>query len=110
MAEEKQVWLYVSSLSFSHLVYILRKIVGPETTRSLLLDIAEIVTIVTVDSRNVRDALHLSFTDFEDALQHFAACAEAEPALEALVTRDPKGFATSHLAVLSPTEVLRRVL
>lgn len=110
LADERRIWFYVSSLSFSHLFYILRKIVGPETTRSLLPDISEVVTIVAVDSRNVRDALHSSFADFEDALQHYAACAEAEPAMEALVTRDPKGFAASQISVLSPAEALRRVL
>lgn len=109
LAEEGQINVYVSSLSFSHLFYLLRKAVGSASARSLLIDVSDVVTIVAVDSRNVKNALHSAFGDFEDALQYYAAHAESEPAIEAIVTRDPAGFTQAKILILSPTEALQRV-
>ena len=109
LAEERKIWLYCSSLTFSQAHYILCKIVGSVKAQELLIDIADIVTIIAVDSRNVNDALRSSFLDFEDALQYFAATAEVEPALEAIITRDPKGFAAGTLPILTPPEALARL-
>jgi len=108
LADERKIWLFCSSLSFSQAHYILRKVVGSERARALLLDIADIVTIIAVDSRTVNDALRSSLADFEDALQYFAVIAE-EPAIEAIVTRDPRGFAAGALPVLTPPAALARV-
>lgn len=106
LAEDRKIWLYCSSLSFSQAHYILRKVVGSPEAKDLLVEIADIVTIIAVDSRNVNDALRSSFADFEDALQYFAAVAEVEPAIEAIVTRDPKGFAAGARPVLTPPAAL----
>ena len=110
LAEDRKIWLYCSSLTFSQAHYVLRKIVGSAKAQELLLDIADIVTIIAVDSRNVNDALRSSFLDFEDALQYFAAEAEVEPAIKAIITRDPKGFASGALPVLTPPAALAQVL
>ena len=110
LAEERRIWLYCSSLTFSQAHYVLRKLTGAAKAQELLLDIADIVTIVAVDSRNVNDALRSSFPDFEDALQYFAAEAETEPAIEAIVTRDPKSFAAGALPVLTPPAALAQML
>jgi predicted nucleic acid-binding protein len=116
LAEDRKVWLYCSSLSFSQAHYVLRKVAGTAKALYLLTDIADTVTIIAVDSRNVNDALRSSFADFEDTLQYFAAKAEAETAtlasesaIEAIVTRDPRGFAAGALPVLTPPEALARL-
>ncbi len=109
LAENRSIWLYCSSLSFSQAHYILRKVVGTAKAQGILLDIADIVTIIAVDSRTVNDALRSSFSDFEDALQYFAVVAEVEPAIEAIVTRDPKGFAAGALPVLTPPEAIAQL-
>ena len=106
LAEEQQIWLYCSSLSFSQAHYILRKVVGSAKAQEILLDIAGLVTILTVDSRTVNDGLRSSFSDFEDALQYFAVIEESRPAIEAIITRDPKGFAAGTLPVLTPPQAL----
>jgi len=96
--------LYVASLSFSNINYVLRK----ENTLAERIDkltkLARLVQIVSVDSHAVQAALASNFTDFEDALQYFAAT--AVPSIEAIVTRDPKGFRSSTLPVLTPTEAV----
>ncbi|MDJ0366405.1 PIN domain-containing protein [Hymenobacter sp. H14-R3] len=109
LAEDRKLVLYCSSLSFSQAHYILRKVVGSAKAQDLLLDTADLVTIVAVDSRSVHDALRSSFSDFEDALQYFAATSQVSPAIEAIVTRDPKGFAAGALPFLTPPEALARL-
>ena len=108
LAEQGRVQLHVSSLSFSHVFYLLRKSVGTTAARSLLIDLSEVVAVAPVDSRAVNDALRSSFSDFEDAIQYFAAA--GIPGLAAIVTRDPKGFAGGQLPVLSPDEALRLLI
>jgi hypothetical protein len=44
------------------------------------------------------------FTDFEDALQYVAA--QSEPTIQAIVTRDRKGFKHSKIAVFSAEEAV----
>jgi predicted nucleic acid-binding protein len=116
LAEDRKIWLYCSSLSFSQAHYVLRKVAGTAKALDVLTDIAGIVTIIAVDSRNVNDALRSSFADFEDALQYFAATTQAEaavpasePAIEAIITRDPKGFTAGALPVLTPPAALARL-
>ena len=106
-AEEGTVTLHASSLSFSHVFYLLRKSVGSAAARSLLVDLSEVVAIAAVDSGTVNDALRSSFPDVEDAIQYFAAV--GIPDLMGIVTRDPKGFARGRLPVLSPAAALARL-
>ena len=104
-ADSGTVALYVSSLSFSHALYLLRKTAGSVAARGLLLDLSAVVVIVAVDSANINEALRSGFADFEDAIQYFAA--RSQPVITHLVTRDPKGFVGSTIPVVSPAEALQ---
>lgn len=106
-AYDGQVMLHISSLSFSHIFYTLRKQFGAETAREMLRKLARLVQITAVDAAVVEAALESDFTDVEDAMQHFAAL--TVPGVEAIVTGDPKGFKESQLLVLSPMDALARV-
>lgn len=74
----------------------------------LLTELAQQVQIVGVDAAIIRQALASGSADFEDAVQHFAAT--SIPAIEAIVTRDPKGFRVSLLPVITPVESLAQLL
>lgn len=102
-----QVTLHVSSLSFSHIYYTLRKTNSAAERLASLTLLAQLVEIIPIDRAIVEAALGLGFADFEDALQYCAA--RAVPAIEAIVTRDPKGFAAGVLPVLAPPAALARV-
>ncbi len=52
----------------------------------------------------IQSALSSSLKDFEDAIQHFAAKAEA--GVNAIVTRNKADYAASEIPVLSPDEFL----
>lgn len=102
-----RVRLYVASLSFSHIHYVLRKTNTPAERTDKLLKLARLTQVVAVDETVILRALESQSRDFEDAIQQFAATGIA--AITAIVTRDPKGFATGELPALSPAEALRLI-
>lgn len=96
--------LYVSSLSFSTIYYVLRRQSSPANAREAVRRLAQLVTIVGVDEAVVRQAISGPFLDFEDGLQHYAATAVA--AIETIVTRNAADFGASNLPVLTPAGAL----
>ena len=102
-----QARLYASSLSFSHIYYALRKTSPAAERLAALTDLAASIEIISIGRSVIEAALALGFADFEDGLQYCAA--RTVPAIEAIVTRDPKGFAAGTLPVLTPPEALARL-
>lgn len=96
--------LYVASLSFNIIYYVLRKQTNPQSARTLLANLEKLVTIVAVDAAAVRQAIVSPFTDFEDGLQYYAAAAML--AIEGIVTRNGQDFKNSASPVFTPAEAL----
>ena len=102
--EEGRLEGHVSSLAFSNLFYLLRKGegVGPEAI-AILRKLRLVTHVLTVDEKIIDLALASSFTDFEDAIQYFAA---SEWGLDAIVTRNRRDYKASKIAILSAEECL----
>lgn len=101
------VALYASGLSFSHVYYTMRKTNAAAERLSALSELAALVEIIPIGRPVIEASLTLGFADFEDGLQYCAA--RTIPTIEAIVTRDPRGFATGALPVLTPPEALARL-
>ncbi len=69
--------------------------------------LASVLTIIPIDRTVIEAALNLGFTDFEDGLQYCAA--RTVPTIAAIVTRDPKGFASGTLSILTPAAALAQL-
>ena len=95
---------HVASLSFANIEYIMRRQTSATQARQLLMRLEQLVEILPVDAAVIRQAIASSFTDFEDAIHHFVAL--AHPAINAIITRDPKGFRASVLPVISVAQAL----
>jgi len=106
LAETDQLTLFVSSLSFSNLYYLLRKLKGHGDALALLVKLKSLVRVSPVTEAEIQSALSSKFKDFEDAIQHFAA--KAEGGISAIVTRNNADYAASEIPVLSPDEFLGR--
>lgn len=104
LAEMDRLTLCVSSLTFSHLYYLLRKWRGHTAALELLVALGRLVRISPVGAAEVQAALGSSFKDFEDALQYFAA--QAEGGVTAIVTRDHDHYSASKIEVFQPEEYL----
>jgi predicted nucleic acid-binding protein len=104
LAEKGELTLCVSSLSFSNLYYILRKLKGHRDATALLTKLKCLVRVSTVSETEIQLALSSSFQDFEDAIQHYAARNEGH--VTALITRNAVDFQCSEIPVMSPEAFL----
>jgi predicted nucleic acid-binding protein len=106
LAETGELTVCVSSLSFSNLYYILRKLKGHADALTLLGKLKLLVRVSTVSESEIQSALSSPFKDFEDAIQHFTATTEG--GVSAIVTRNKADYSASEISVLSPEEYLAK--
>lgn len=102
--DKGKINIYISALSYSNIYYILRKTCSHKEMISLLKDIQAISTTVDVTGEIISDAIDSGLKDFEDAIQ--LNTARSIKKIQAIVTRDPKGFKNSTISVLTPEEAL----
>ncbi len=96
--------IYISALSYSNIYYILRKTCSHKEMISLLKDIKAISTTMDVTGDIINKAIESGLKDFEDAIQLNTALSNKK--IQAMVTRDIKGFKNSDISVLTPEEAL----
>lgn len=97
---------HLSAASLPTIFYLVRRNADINKALDVVKECLKTFTIVPVDRRALELAASLPGSDFEDNLQ--IACATLT-SLDAIVTRDPTGFAGSPVAVLSPAELLDRL-
>lgn len=73
MGYEKSCILCVSSLTFSHIAYIMRKVAKGDALYDILDTLTEMVNIIAVDDEVIVNAIYLRADDFEDAIQYYSA-------------------------------------
>jgi predicted nucleic acid-binding protein len=99
--QNKQVEAWASPLIFSNLFYILRKALSAPEAIAALRKLRLLVRLLPVDERTTDLALASSFTDFEDAIQYYAAVSGD---LDALVTRNKQDYRSAELPILTAAE------
>ena len=104
-ADRGNLILYVSSLSFSNLNYILSKQCSTAQARKMLLKFKTLVTVLPVTDKVVDLALSSDFKDFEDALQYFTAI---ESSLKILLTRNLKDYKPATITVMTAEQFLNQ--
>lgn len=97
---------HVGASTITDLFYISRKLVGGERAAQIVRYCLDRLQVVSVSRALLDAAQRRGGSDFEDDLQ--IECA-IEARLDAIVTRDPKGFAGAPIAVLSPAELLAKL-
>jgi len=85
-------------LTFSNLYYILRKNETHHQVVQKLSKLLQIVSILKVDEKNIRDAIQSDFKDFEDAIQYF--CAIDNKQIAVIITRNARDYRHSVLPVM----------
>lgn len=96
--------IYISALSYSNIYYILHKSCSHKEMISLLKDIRAISTTMDVTEEIIGKAIESGLKDFEDAIQLNTALSNKK--IQAIVTRDIKGFKNNDISVLTPKEAL----
>ena len=103
-ADRGEIQLFVSSLSFSNLNYILTKQFSAREARKKILQFKTLVTVLSVSDKIVELALISDFKDFEDGLQYFTA---TENGISILLTRNLKDYKSAEIAVMTASEFLK---
>jgi predicted nucleic acid-binding protein len=104
LADIESVRLYVSSLTFANVHYVLSKQLSASESRKLLLRFKTLVTVLPINDKIIELALSSSFADFEDAIQFYAAI---ENNISILLTRNLKDFKKATIPVMTPQQYLK---
>jgi predicted nucleic acid-binding protein len=107
LIEQKKNKGYVSSLTFSNLYYVLRKVESHNKVITKLDSISRLVTILKVDQQTIKDAIASGFQDFEDSIQY--NCALNYKRIDVLITRNTKDYKNSEIPVMTPADYLKTV-
>lgn len=99
MADNRKIKIYVSSLSFSNIDYVLRSQYSTTHSRQVIAKLKTLVHVLAVDSKTIDLAIASDFNDFEDAIQY--ACA-IENNLTTIITRNTKDFKKATIKILTP--------
>ena len=98
-ADNKKIKIYVSSLSFSNIDYVLRSHYAATHSRQLIGKFKTLVNVLPVDSKTIDLAIVSEFNDFEDAIQYSCAI---ENNLSTIITRNIKDYKKASIDVLTP--------
>ncbi|MCQ2324190.1 MAG: PIN domain-containing protein [Paludibacteraceae bacterium] len=94
--------LYICSLSFTNIYYVLCRQQSRMDALAALKTLSQFVQVAPVTTLEINQALNSEFQDFEDAVQYFSAC--SIPNVSGIITRNPKDFALSALPIIDPKD------
>jgi predicted nucleic acid-binding protein len=106
LADRGKVAIYISSLSFSNLNYLLTRQYNATESRRILTSFKVLVKVLAVDDKIIELALSSKFPDFEDAIQYFTSI---ESDISVLLTRNTKDYKLAKIAVLSAEDYLKSI-
>lgn len=106
LADESSIKLYVSSLTFANVNYILSKQLSSVQARRLLLKLKTLIHVLSVNDKIIELALASDFRDFEDAIQYNTAI---ENDITTLVTRNLKDFKKAEITILTAQQFLKTI-
>lgn len=105
LIEQKKLKGFSSSLTFSNLYYVLRKIESHNRVISKLDSLSKMVRILKVEEQTIKNALASGFPDFEDSIQYFSAVNSKK--IDVIITRNIKDFKKSEIPVMPPGDFLK---
>nr|WP_211173091.1 PIN domain-containing protein [Brasilonema bromeliae] len=95
---------YVTATTLTDIFYIARRQTGSiEQAQQAILTTLAVMVICSVDRAILEAAISSGLADFEDAVQIYCAVFQS---LDAIVTRDTKGFSSSVIPVMSVRQLL----
>lgn len=105
LCETKSIEGFITPVICSNLYYLLRQTAKHERVIERLDQLLTIVDVLEMNRDIVLQALGSGFTDFEDALQHFAGVQSQK--IDVILTHNLKDFAKSEIGVMTPEGYLK---
>ena len=81
--------------------YLVTKALGIKAAHSAIEQLLRLFEVAPITRTVLVSAVLLKFTDFEDAVLHEAAI---HAGVQAIITRDSKGFQKANIAIFTPDE------
>jgi predicted nucleic acid-binding protein len=103
LSDKGKLSIYVSSLSFSNLNYLLSRQYSQKDARRILNKFKVLVNVLGVDDKIIGLSLNSEFKDFEDAIQYYTAI---ENNISTLITRNLKDYKYAQIAVITAEDFL----
>ncbi len=103
LSDKKELKLYVSSLTFANIYYILSQKMKLSNTRKILRKFKILVEVLPMDDKIIDLSLESDFKDFEDAIQYHTAI---ENEINIIITRNLKDFKTAEIPVLTAKDYI----
>ena len=104
LIDQQKVKGYTSPIVFAILHYLLRKNTSNLTALKSLRKLKTLINILSVDERIIEQSLNSEFTDFEDAIQYFAA---VNNGISIIITRNKADYKKSKIPVVTAEEYLK---
>jgi predicted nucleic acid-binding protein len=102
-ADKGDIKLFVSSLSFANLNYILSRQYNSNQAKKKLLKFKTLVTVLAVNEKIIDLTLTSDFKDFEDGIQYFTSI---ENNIKTILTRNLKDFKISDIPIMTAEQFL----
>lgn len=101
--ESGEMDAYIGATTVTTLDYLLTKALSAKQATRIIKKLLKLFEVASVNRLVLEDALDSGFLDFEDAVLHAAAM---HCGVQAIVTRDEKGFNKAQIAIYSPEALL----
>ena len=106
LADKGKILIYVSSLTYSTVFYLLSRYESNEAVKGKIRKFKVIAKTSDLTDKIIDKGLSSKFNDFEDSLQYYCA---VNSECNIIITRNGKDFKESDLPVLTPDEYLNRL-
>jgi predicted nucleic acid-binding protein len=105
LAENGEISLNISAISYTTVYYVLRKNNSHQTIIQNLILLSSLCNILPVNQTVLEQAMKSDFIDFEDAVQYYSALLNNNCSV--IITRNAKDFKSSEIKVMTPDEFLK---
>ena len=106
LCEVKKLTGYISALSITNIVYIMRKELDEDKIREVIEKLSLVFNVVDLKGDDLKKATAIDFNDYEDAVQSQQAI---RIKADYIVTRNIKDYKNSKIMAIKPTELLERI-
>ncbi len=106
LADNKELKLASSSLSFVNAVYVISRNIEEKLVLDALKKFRIICDVSNIDEIVIDKSLISNFNDFEDAVQYFSALHHKS---EIILTRNKKDFKNAEIPTMTPSEFLASI-
>ena len=106
LADKGKILIYVSSLTYSTVFYLLSRFERNEAVKEKIRKFKVIAKTSDLTDKIIDKGLSSKFNDFEDSLQYYCA---VNSECNVIITRNGKDFKESDLPVLTSDEYLNRL-